>query len=76
MKKRVRDIAPSTARDKPSLEDHFEGENEGLKPFEGTGIPKKHLSERRGGSRAGLRCRAYGAWGYLDYRLLSAHALG
>jgi len=39
---------PPRPGDTPSLEDHFEGESEGLKPFVGTGIPKKHLYERLG----------------------------
>src|SRR5690348_17672956 len=39
---------PPRLGDTPSLEHHFEGESAGLKPFGGTGIPKKHLYERRG----------------------------
>jgi len=42
---------PPRPGDTPSLEDHFEGEIEGLKPFAGTGIPKKHLYEETGWGR-------------------------
>ena len=37
----ARHSPPPRPGDTPSLENHFEAENEGLKPFEGTGIPKK-----------------------------------
>ena len=44
----------------PSLENNFEAETANVKRAEGTGIPKKYLSERRGGAGVCFRRARFG----------------
>src|SRR5207237_7838907 len=58
----ARHSPPPRPGDTPSLENHFEVENEGLKPFEGTGIPKKTPVRKTGWLAGGKKRTARRGW--------------